>query len=622
MGGYLPPLAPLAGEAEASHYEPLPPRMAVLTLDSVTFGHGGPPLLDDVTLRVEPGERIALLGRNGAGKSTLLRLLAGDLEPESGRVEVPAGVRVARLIQEVPSGEPGTVHELVAAGARRRVGEEAWEADVRADRVIDEVGLDPHAPFAELSSGRKRRALLARTLAAGPDVLLLDEPTNHLDVESILWLEQFLARFPGTLAFVTHDREFLRRLATRIVELDRGHVSAWECDYDTFLQRRAAELEVERQQAAEFDRKLAKEEVWIRQGIKARRTRNEGRVRALEALRRRRAARRERTGTTKAVLQEAERSGRLVIKAEKVSFAYDPDEPAVVQDLSVTLMRGDKLGLLGPNGCGKTTLLKLLLGDLTPTAGTVRHGTNLQVAFFDQLREQIDESKTVRENVAGGADHVEVGGVRKHVMGYLADFLFPSDQANRSARFLSGGERNRLLLARLFTTPSNVLVLDEPTNDLDAETLELLEGLLVEYGGTVLLVSHDRAFLDNVTTSVLAHEGGGEFREYDGGYADWRRATDLRDAAESKATADITAKPAAPAAKAKLSFKEQRELDGLPDRMERLEAEQAELQSRMADPTFFQQPKPEIAAATARLETIGKELEAAFAWWEELEGRA
>ena len=596
--------------------------MAVLTLDSVTFGHGGPPLLDDVTLRVEPGERVALLGRNGAGKSTLLRLLAGDLEPESGGVEVPAGVRVARLIQEVPAGEPGTVHAVVAAGVERRADEEPWEADVRIDRVIDEVGLDPQAPFAELSSGRKRRALLARTLAAGPDVLLLDEPTNHLDVESILWLEGFLARFPGTLAFVTHDREFLRRLATRIVELDRGHVSAWECDYDTFLERRAAELEVQDKQAAEFDRKLAKEETWIRQGIKARRTRNEGRVRALEALRRQRAARRERVGTTKAVLQEAERSGRLVIKAKDVCFRYAPGEPEVVRNLSVTLMRGDKLGLLGPNGCGKTTLLKLLLGDLTPTTGTVRHGTNLQVAFFDQLREQIDEGKTVRENVAGGADHVEIGGVRKHVMGYLADFLFPSEQANRSARFLSGGERNRLLLARLFTKPSNVLVLDEPTNDLDAETLELLEGLLVEYAGTVLLVSHDRAFLDNVTTSVLAFEGGGEYREYDGGYADWRRAVEDRAAAGTASpTPAVTAAPTAAPAKS-LSFKERRELDALPDRMERLEAEQAELQNRMADPAFFQRAKGEIAAATARLEAIAAELDAAFGRWEELEGRA
>jgi len=601
--------------------------MALLSLQDVTFGRGGAPLGEHIDLSIERGERIALLGRNGVGKSTLLRLLNDELSPDAGSVQRQKGLRVARLIQEVPAGDRGTVKDVVidgAATADEAGGDshDGWQREQQAERIIAKMNLDPAANFASLSSGMKRRVLLARTLIADPDVLLLDEPTNHLDVESITWLEGFLSRFPGTLIFVTHDRAFMQRLATRIVELDRGRLFDWTCDYATFLTRKEAALEAEAQQNAQFDKKLAQEEAWIRQGVKARRTRNEGRVRALQELRRQHKARRQAIGTAKMQLQEAARSGRLVLETKSLNFAWG-DRP-IVRDLSITLMRGDKIGILGPNGCGKTTLLRLLLGGLQPDSGSVRHGTNLEIAYFDQLRESIDEEKSVQDNIADGAEHVLIDGQRRHVIGYLQDFLFSPQRARSPARYLSGGERNRLLLAKLFTKPSNVLVLDEPTNDLDTETLELLESLVVEYSGTILLVSHDRAFLDNVATSILAYEGDATFKEYEGGYDDWLRsqkqsALTSQDDTETTKAASVKLAGARPK---KLSFKEQRELEGLPARIQELEDEQRRLHEAMADPAYFRQDRARIAETTARLETVGTELASAYERWELLESAA
>ncbi|MGC1275650.1 MAG: ATP-binding cassette domain-containing protein [Planctomycetaceae bacterium] len=594
--------------------------MALLSLQDVTFGRGGAPLGERINLPIERGERIALLGRNGVGKSTLLRLLNDELAPDAGILNRQKGVRTARLIQEVPSGEAGTVTDVILAGAAPSPDESDgdWQRHQQAERIIAKMNLDPHVAFAALSSGLKRRVLLARTLISEPDVLLLDEPTNHLDVESITWLEGFLSRFPGTLVFVTHDRAFMQRLATRIIELDRGRLFDWACDYATFLTRKEAALDAEAQQQAQFDKKLAQEEAWIRQGVKARRTRNEGRVRALQELRKQHRARRQAVGTARMQLQEAGKSGRLVLETKSLSFSYG-DRP-IVRDLSLTLMRGDKIGLLGPNGCGKTTLLRLLLGGLQPMSGTVRQGTNLEIAYFDQLRESIDEDRTVQDNVADGAEHVVVDGQRQHVIGYLQDFLFSPQRARSPARFLSGGERNRLLLAKLFTKPSNVLVLDEPTNDLDTETLELLESLLVGYNGTVLLVSHDRAFLDNVATSVLAFEGDAVFKEYEGGYDDWQRSQRQVAAASDKlAEPNAAAASTTPTRPKKLSYKEQRELESLPERIQSLEDEQRRIHETMADPEFYRQDGSRIAEVTARLSIVDAGLTAAFERWETLE---
>ncbi len=598
--------------------------MALLSLRDVSLGYGGPPLMEGITLQIERGERIALVGRNGAGKSTLLKLLNGEVEPDAGEAHRTPGLRTARLLQDVPVDRTGTIAELVAEGAGDGGDESAaWQVEQRVEQVVSRMGLEPDVRFETLSSGMKRRVLLARTLVSDPEILLLDEPTNHLDVESIEWLEGFLERFAGTLVFVTHDRVFLQRLATRIVELERGRLLDWTCDYSTFLKRREAMLEAEARQEELFDKKLAQEEVWIRTGIKARRTRNEGRVRALEELRRQHRARRQQMGSVKAQIQEAEKSGRLVIEAKKASFSYG-DRP-IVKDLSLTMMRGDKVGILGPNGCGKTTLLRLLLGESPAESGTIRHGTHVEVAYFDQLRARIDEEKSVQENVSD-AQSVVVDGKSRHIIGYLQDFLFTPERSRSPARFLSGGERNRLMLAKLFTKPSNVLVLDEPTNDLDAETLELLEGLLVEYGGTVLLVSHDRAFLNNVVTSVLAFEGDGVFKEYEGGYDDWRRNRDAPTAAAGDSGVDTVAPPAASRRRddrpKKLSFKERQELDGLPERIAALEREQQELHDAMGAPEFYRQPGPQISAATARAESLDRELAAAFERWELLESMA
>ncbi len=593
--------------------------MALVSIRGVSVAFGGPTLLDRVDWQVERGERVGLVGRNGAGKSTLLKLLHGDLAPDEGEVLRSQGVRVARLIQEVPEGRGGSVFDEVAVGLDE--GDGGDTPDHAVDRVLSRMKLDPDVLFQSLSSGMKRRVLLARALVREPDVLLLDEPTNHLDIESIRWLEDYLLRFGGTLVFVTHDRTFLGRLATRIVEVDRARLFDWSCDYPTFLDRKEAALAAEERQEALFDKRLAQEEVWIRKGIQARRTRNEGRVRALKALREERRDRRERTGNARILAQEAEKSGSLVIEAKGAGFTYD--DRTIIAGASVAIMRGDKVGLIGPNGSGKTTLIRLLLGELEPTSGSVRRGTNLEVAYFDQLRAKLDEEKTVQGNVSE-YDSVVINGQPRHIIGYLQDFLFPPERSRTPVKLLSGGERNRLLLAKLFTKPSNLLVLDEPTNDLDVETLELLESLLIDYQGTILLVSHDRTFLNNVATSVLSVEPDGQVRESAGGYDDWLR----RSVAEVEARTSAAPEPARPGPAPskgkpkKLGFKEKRELDELPKKIEALEIEQARLHDEMGNPGFYQRERHEIARATARLDAVGRELASAFERWESLESLA
>jgi len=612
--------------------------MPLVTLQDLSIGYRGPPLLDGVDCRMEMGQRIGLLGRNGAGKSTLMKLISGEVESDSGEVIIEPGNRVATLTQDVPEDIAGTVASVVEGGvpAEDAAPDTAWRGEQNVRRVLQETGLDGDAEFAAISSGMKRRVLLARALVSQPSLLLLDEPTNHLDIASIAWLEEFLlTRFKGALLFVTHDRMFLRRLATRIIELERGRLFDWSCNYDEFLKRKAAVLAAEEKQNADFDRKLAEEEVWIRQGIKARRTRNEGRVRSLEKMRLERANRRSQTGNVSMQVQQGARSGNLIVATEDAGFAYNHDSEdryEVFHGLNTLLVRGDKVGLIGPNGAGKTTLLKVLLGQLEPTSGTVRRGSNLEVAYFDQLREQLDPMKSVADNVTNGSDKVQIGDKSKHVIGYLQDFLFTPEQARGEVRFLSGGERNRLLLARLFTRPANVLVLDEPTNDLDAETLELLEELLVEYKGTVLLVSHDRAFLNNVVGSTLAFEGDGSIKEYNGGYDDYVRQSS-RPASEPVKSGKKTKKgklklapmqapkPAAPT-KAKLSFKEQRELDSLPTEIEKLEADIAALHEKMAAPDFYKKEGAAVAKVTAEAGALQKKLAATYARWEALEERA
>jgi ABC transport system ATP-binding/permease protein len=591
--------------------------MALLSLRGVGLSFGGPRLLDGADLQIERGERVCLLGRNGEGKTSLMRLIQGEIVPDDGLVERQQGLRVALLPQDVPEGLGGSVADEVARGlspSERR----AEATDHRVERVLSQIGLDGELRFADLSSGMKRRAMLARALVNEPDILLLDEPTNHLDIDSIRWLENYLLRYGGTLVFVTHDRAFLERLATRIVEIDRGKLYDWACDYPTFLKRREEVLHAEERQQALFDKRLAQEEVWIRKGIQARRTRNEGRVRALKALREMRSQRRERQGSAKMQLQEADRSGTRVVEAKGVMFGYD-DVP-VIRDLTTTISRGDKVGIIGPNGSGKSTLLKLLLGELAPQSGTIRHGTKLEVAYFDQTKAALDDEATVQQNISA-YDTIPINGQPKHILSYLQDFLFPPERSRSLVKFLSGGERSRLLLARLFTKPSNVLVLDEPTNDLDMETLDLLEGLLVEYQGTVLVVSHDRAFLDDVATSILSVEPDGEVREYDGGYGDFLRASQERISTQAKASPTATAGPSnsASADRArKLTFKEKKELAALPGQIEALEASIAEAHEAMADPSFYKRDKAEIQAASAEVSASEDRLAEAYARWEEL----
>ncbi len=501
--------------------------MALITVNQLRIGFRGPLLLDDVSCQIEAGQRIGLLGRNGVGKTTLLRILSGEVEPDSGEVAFAPGTTVSLLPQEVPQDFSGRAIDVVTGGSPDEEPETVWRVENRARHLLSNVGLAPEVAVESLSSGMKRRVLLARALVSNPDVLLLDEPTNHLDVETIAWLEEFLSRFRTTLVFVTHDRRFLQTLATRILEIDRGRLFDWSCDYETFLARKADLLAAEEKQNALFDKRLAEEEAWIRQGIKARRTRNEGRVRALEQMRRQRSQRPAPTSKVQLDIQEGQRSGMLVAAAESIGFAYGATQ--VFRDFSTTIMRGDKIGIIGPNGAGKTTLLRVLLGQLPPTSGTVRLGTNLQIAYFDQLRGQLDQDRSVQENVGDGYETLQIGGRSRHVIGYLQEFLFSPERARTPVRFLSGGERNRVLLAKLFAKPANLIVLDEPTNDLDAETLELLEERLVQFEGTVLLVSHDRTFLNNVVTSTIAYEDGGVM-EYVGGYDDWLRQRDARSA--------------------------------------------------------------------------------------------
>ena len=608
--------------------------MPLLSLRDVTFTFSNPPLLAGISIEIEKGERIGLLGRNGAGKSTLMRLMLGEIAPDNGEIMRASGLRIDRLIQDVPDEGDGSVYEVVSSDRTESLKSDGhssvdapadWQADLAVERVLSRLQLDADVRFNTLSSGMKRRVLLARALVSEPDILLLDEPTNHLDIEAITWLEGFLKGYPGTIVFVTHDRVFLKALASRIIEIDRGRLFDWNCDYETFLKRRQQALDAEEKQNAEFDRRLAEEEVWIRQGIKARRTRNEGRVRSLKKMREERRARREAVGNVRMEATEAERSGRLVLEAKNISFAWE--QQPIVDDLSTLIMRGDRVGIIGPNGSGKTTLLKLLLGELQPDSGTIRHGTNLEVIYFDQLREKIDEEKTVVENVGEGQELLQINGKRRHIYGYLQDFLFTPERARRPARYLSGGERNRLMLARLFKRPSNVMVLDEPTNDLDAETLELLEELVASYSGTLLLVSHDRAFLNNVVTSTLAFDGNGQVKEYAGGYDDYVRQRPESPRADEEGDRhrpdtspprDTNSQPAA-SSKRRLTWKEQKELEALPGEIEALEQQRDELHAAMADPSFFKQDGHEIAAATARLESIDAELNAKMERWEQLE---
>ncbi len=615
--------------------------MALVSCRQLRVAFGGPLLLDDAGLQLERGERVGLLGRNGEGKSTLLKIVAGALRPDSGEVAFESGIRVSRVGQELPEEVAGTTLEVVASGGHHTTTEEHHAA-----RLCSLLHLDPAQSFATLSGGQKRRALLGRALVSEPDVLLLDEPTNHLDLDHIAQLESMLQRFEGSILFVTHDRAFLQRVATRILELDRGRLTSWACDYETYLQRRDDLLASEEKEWVNLDRKLAQEEEWIRRGIKARRTRNEGRVRALQRLRAERAARRERVGQVRFAMAEAERSTAKVVEARGVTFGYGEEAP-VVRDFSAVIQRGDKVGIIGPNGCGKTTLLNLLLGRLEPGEGSVKHGARLDIAWFDQLREQLDPDATVAWSVSGGNDFVALGDERRHIYAYLKDFLFSEERARQPVSSLSGGERSRLLLARLFPRPANVLVLDEPTNDLDTDTLELLEARLVEYAGTVLVVSHDRAFLDNLCTSSIVFEGNGAFREYVGGYSDWQRVVRRREeesaasgpgARKSGGRKSASARPAAnagptagggaagettaPDARRRLSFRERQEWTELPGRIEALEHELHEIERRLSDPAFFQADPEAIRATTQRAREIPDEIERAFERWGELDARA
>ena len=624
--------------------------MSLIQLQRVDFSIGGPLLLQQVDLSIEANERVCIVGRNGEGKSTLMKLIAGELKADDGEVRVQNGVVVARMAQDVPQDTSGSVfdvvseglgdlghllaryHHLLAEGDMDALGDvqsqiearHGWDLDRRVTDVLTRLELPSDTDFAALSGGMKRRVLLAQALVRKPDVLLLDEPTNHLDIEAIGWLEGFLRQFDGSIVFVTHDRSFLRALATRIVEIDRGQLTNWPGDYDNYLRRREERLHAEAQANALFDKKLAQEEVWIRQGIKARRTRNEGRVRALKALRVERSQRRELSGNVKMTLANAQASGKKVIELEHVHQSYGGR--VLIDNLSTTIMRGDRVGIVGPNGAGKSTLLKIMLGDLKPERGHATLGTGIQIAYFDQHRVQLNDELNALDNVAEGREYIELNGSRKHIIGYLQDFLFSPERARAPITRLSGGERNRLLLAKLFAQPSNLLVMDEPTNDLDVETLELLEELLTEYQGTLLLVSHDREFLDNVVSSTLVLEGGGKVGEYVGGYSDWLRQRPALSAAPAATGKPADTKSATPTAipasepKKKLSYKDARELEQLPARIEALEADISARTEAMNDPDFFRQDNAAVMKANEALAALQRDLDAAYARWSELDG--
>ena len=628
--------------------------MALLGMQDVSVGYGGHPLLEHMNFQIEQGERICLLGRNGVGKSTLIKLICGQLEPETGVISRPPSFSFACLTQTVPAGLKGTVFDVVSDGLgprgkllaeyhllSHRVAAEphnknllgqlgklqhsldiegGWQLNRYVEMIVEKIKLDADAQVENLSAGMKRRVLFAQAIVREPDLLLLDEPTNHLDIEAITWLEEFLSQYNGALMFVSHDRAFVKKLATRIIELDRGQLSNYYCNYETYLPRKQALLENEAVEDALFDKKLASEEVWIRKGIKARRTRNEGRVRILKKMREARRNRKELTGAVRMRLNDTQQSGNLVIEAKNISFGYVPEKP-IISGFSTLIMRGDKIGIIGPNGSGKTTLLRVLLKGLAAQQGSVRHGTNLDIAYFDQLHAQLDYDKSVYDNVADGSDTVVINGKPCHIIGYLQDFLFTPIQSRNTVANLSGGERNRLLLARLFMRPSNVLVLDEPTNDLDIETLDLLEEFLLDYPGTVLLVSHDREFLNNVVTSTFAMEGNGIVKEYVGGYDDWVRQsknTQVIQQQPEKAPAKQTRQKQTADRPRKLSFKEKKELEVIPKLIETLETEQQQLHNAMASPDFYKKCE-DIAAVTARLKELGKQLENTYARWQILE---
>ena len=625
--------------------------MSLITLNDVTIAFGHKLLLDHANLQIDNGERVCLVGRNGTGKSTLLNVLRGALAPDEGTVWRMDTLRIAHLEQDVPADLSATVYQTIAAGLpelgqvltdyhdasnsivdddpaslqhlanlQQRIDDlGGWNLSQKVELVLSRLALPPDLLVSECSGGMRRRVMLGQALVSEPDVLLLDEPTNHMDIEAITALEELLLSFHGATVFITHDRTLIRRLATRIIELDRGALVSFPGNYDEYLSRKQRMLETESRENANFDKFLAEEEVWIRQGIKARRTRNEGRVRRLEALRDERRQRVGRQGSVGFDVDSSARSGQIVAALENVSFGYEGR--TLVRDLTMTVRRGDRIGIIGPNGCGKSTLLRLLLGQLAPQSGQVTLGTQLKIAYFDQQRAQLDPDKTVRQNVSEGSDQVTIGGRSRHVIGYLGDFLFPPERANSPVASLSGGERNRLLMAKLFTQPANLLVLDEPTNDLDAETLELLEELLEEFSGTLLLVSHDRTFIDNVVTSVLAFEGDGVWSEYVGGYQDWLRQARARRKPAAPAPIDAQRQTATKpgATKKRLTYKDQRELEAMPRLIDALETEQAQLQRQIANHEFYRQEKSAVAATLASLDAINQRLAAAYARWEQLE---
>jgi len=653
--------------------------LSIVGLRKVSISFGGPNLLENADLQIQEDERVCLLGRNGSGKTTLLRLLNREITPDSGKVEIRQGARIRLLPQRVPQDLEGTTYNLIAEGLDEKgdmikefhrvstqLGEKGddpklmkkldqlheklsvdngWSVHQRVDEVIDRLKLDPEVEYQELSGGLKRRVLLGRALVGQPDLLLLDEPTNHLDIDSIRWLEEFLTNLDSSLLFVTHDRRFLRKIATRIVEIDRGMLSNWDCDYETYLKRKEEALEAERKQWHNFKKKIEKEEEWLSRTPKARKQRNMGRVRKLQEMRQKKRQWRKRPGQAKIRVQDSKRSGDKVIEAKNLRFGYEDMAEPVIRDFTTTIMRGDKIGIVGPNGSGKTTLIRLLLKELEPDEGWVKHGTKLEVGYFDQHRAQFDEEKPVYKNVVGDKDVVEVNGYEKHVVGYLEDFLFTKKRAKSPVKLLSGGERNRLMLANLFARQTNFLVMDEPTNDLDTDTLELLEQKMVDFDGTILLVSHDRAFLENVVTGIFAMQSDGSVREFVGGYDDWvKQKEESSDGPTTQAavtgtqTKESSEDEEAPAAsdkspveseedetkpspenKKKLSYNDKRELEQLPDRIEALEAEQQQLYSEMSDPSFYEHDDEHVMAQKERLKEIEQELEQAYDRWAELE---